>query len=180
MLDEKLPIVEAMINYLYCGIYDDQVALESKASDDDLQVGLPWSPPKPVTEPFGDLRQNKAGSGYTVPQVVPSPTKPSSLLFNAKVCIIADKYMIPALKSLAHEKFKKSLRKHWNTPEFTAATEFLWENTPGSDTLLRRAVIATAAKYMDVLLDKEEFVDFMSEYGEFTVDVMKRMKGKDK
>ncbi|CCD44667.1 hypothetical protein BofuT4_P055680.1 [Botrytis cinerea T4] len=187
MSDEKLPIVEAMINYLYSGSYDDQVALESKASDDDLQIGLPSSPPKPVTEPIGDpwaqrrvevKQHNSRGFGQ---QVQGAPlTKPSSLLFNAKVYIIADKYMIPALKSLSHENFKKSLREHWNTPEFAAVAEFLWDNTPGSDTLLRKAVTATAATYIDVLLDKEDFVDFMSEYGEFTVDIMKRMKGKYK
>ncbi|KAK6599696.1 BTB/POZ domain-containing protein [Botrytis cinerea] len=169
MSDEKLPIVEAMINYLYCGNW---IAVE---------------PPKPVTEPIGDpwaqrrvevKQHNYRGFGQ---QVQGAPlTKPSSLLFNAKVYIIADKYMIPALKSLAHENFTKSLREHWNTPEFAAVAEFLWDNTPGSDTLLRKAVTATAATYIDVLLDKEEFVDFMSEYGEFTVDVMKRMKGKDK
>ncbi|TEY43196.1 hypothetical protein BOTCAL_0375g00120 [Botryotinia calthae] len=180
MSDEKSPIVEAMINYLYCGSYDDQVALESKASDGDLRVELPPSPPKPTIEPFGGpWAQMPRRSGMFVPvaQVTP-PTKPSSLLFNAKVYIIADKYMIPALKSLAHEKFTNSLREHWNTPEFTAVAEFLWDNTPGFDTLLGRAVIATAATYIDVLLDKGEFVVFMSEYGEFTVEVVKKMKGR--
>ncbi|KAF7954431.1 hypothetical protein EAE96_005552 [Botrytis aclada] len=185
MSDEELPIVEAMINYLYYGSYDDQVALGSEASDDDSQVGLPSSPPKQVTETFMDpwSRQNEngrifGGFGPATPQVVPV-TKPSSLLFNAKVYIIADKYMIPALKSLAHEKFTKSLREHWNTPEFTAGAEFLWKNIPGSDMLLRKAVVTTAAAHINVLLDREEFVEFMSEYGEFAVGVVKRMSGRD-
>ncbi|TGO44400.1 hypothetical protein BCON_0526g00050 [Botryotinia convoluta] len=215
MSDEELPIVEAMINYLYCGSYDDQVALGSEASDDDSQVEPPSSPPKQVTETivdpwsqqrevrrlafggFGGSGQNPAfgfgqntafghntafgqntGFGQAAPQVAPL-TKPSSLLFNAKVYIIADKYMIPALKSQAHEKFTKSLREHWNTPEFTAGAEFLWENTPGSDVLLRRALVTTAATHINVLLDRGEFVEFMSEYGDFAVGVMKRMNGRD-
>ncbi|KAF5872981.1 putative btb poz domain protein [Botrytis fragariae] len=195
MSDEELPIVEVMIKYLYCGSYDDQVALESKASNDDSQVGLPSSPPKQVTgtlaNPSSQPREirwsdfaRSGGSGLNTafgqadPQVAPI-TKPSSLLFNAKVYIIADKYMIPALKSLAHEKFTKSLREHWNTPEFTASAEFLWENTPGSDMLLRRVLVATAATHIDVLLDRGEFVEFMSEHGDFAVGVMKKMKGRD-
>ncbi|TGO47966.1 hypothetical protein BOTNAR_0499g00090 [Botryotinia narcissicola] len=184
MSDEELPVVEAMINYLYCGNYDDQVALGSEDSDDDSQFYPPSSPPKQVTETslFGQRhdirRQAFGGFGQMVPQVAPL-TKPSSLLFNAKVYIIADKYMIPALKSLAHEKFTKSLREHWNTPEFTAGAEFLWENTPGSDVLLRRALVKTAATYINVLLDKGEFVEFMSEYGDFAVGVMKKINGID-
>lgn len=197
MSDEELPIVEAMINYLYRGSYDDQVALGGEASDDDSQVEPPPSPPKQVTQtivdPWGQRREIRRqafgglggfgqmapqGFGQMVPQVAPT-TKPSSLLFNAKVYIIADKYMIPALKNLAHEKFTKSLREHWNTPEFTAGAEFLWENTPGSDVLLRRALVTTAATYINVLLDRGEFVEFMSEYGDFAVGVMKKINGRD-
>ncbi|TGO17559.1 hypothetical protein BTUL_0016g00220 [Botrytis tulipae] len=189
MSDEELPVVEAMINYLYCGNYDDQVALGGEASDDDSQVEPPSSPPKQVTEaivdPWGQRREIRrqafgglGGFGQMVLQVAP-PTKPSSLLFNAKVYIIADKYMIPALKSLAHEKLTKSLREHWNTPEFTAGAEFLWENTPGTDVLLRRALVTTAATYINVLLDRGEFVEFMSEYGDFAVGVMKKINGRD-
>ncbi|TGO39744.1 hypothetical protein BHYA_0048g00090 [Botrytis hyacinthi] len=164
MSDEELPIVEAMINYLYRGSYDDQVTLGSEASDDVSQVEPPPSPPKQVTE--------------TISQVAPL-TKPSSLLFNAKVYIIADKYMIPALKSLAHEKFTKSLLEHWNTPEFTAGAKFLWKNTPGSDVLLRRVLVTTAATCINVLLDRGEFVEFLTEYGDFAVGVMKKMNRRD-
>ncbi|TGO28550.1 hypothetical protein BPAE_0026g00400 [Botrytis paeoniae] len=180
MSDEELPIVEAMIKYLYCGSYDDQVVLRSEASDDTSQVEPPSNPPKQVTEIIVDPWSQQRGGifGHTVPQVAPL-TRPSSLLFNAKVYIVADKYMIPALKSLAHEKFTKSLREHWNTPEFTAGAEFLWENTPGSDVLLRGALVTTAATHIDVLLDRGEFVEFMSEYGDFAVGVMKRMNGRD-
>ncbi|KAF7898449.1 hypothetical protein EAF00_004895 [Botryotinia globosa] len=184
MGDEELPVVKAMINYLYCGNYDDQVALEGEASDDDSQVEPPSSPPKQVTEAivWGQRREIRrqafGGFGQMNPQVAPL-TKPSSLLFNAKVYIIADKYMIPALKSLAHEKFTKSLREHWNTPEFTAGAEFLWKNTPGSDMLLRRALVTTAATYLNVLLDRGEFVEFMSEYGDFAVGIMKKINGRD-
>ncbi|KAF7933595.1 uncharacterized protein EAE98_003304 [Botrytis deweyae] len=184
MSDQELPIVEAMIKYLYCGSYDDQVALGSEASDDASQVEPPSSPPKQPTDTVVDVwgqrheirRSAFGGFGQTVPQVAPL-TKPSSLLFNAKVYIIADKYIIPALKSLAHEKFTTSLREHWNTPEFTAATEFLWENAPGS--VLSRALVTTAATHINVLLDRGEFVEFMSDYGEFAVGVIKKIHGRD-
>ncbi|KAF7870430.1 hypothetical protein EAF04_004175 [Stromatinia cepivora] len=197
MSDDELPIVEAMIHYLYLRTYDDQVALAPEASGSDSQLRiwkaeLPLSPPTPESEPEPEPELDTWGgrssltwnnrvlahTGGRAPEVTPLSV-PSSLLFNAKVYIIADKYMIPALKSLACEKCTKSLDEHWNTPEFSAAAELLWENTPSSDMLLRNAVVTAAASHIDVLLDRGEFVEFMSTHGDFAVEVMKRMKGRN-
>ncbi|KAJ8067098.1 hypothetical protein OCU04_004475 [Sclerotinia nivalis] len=201
MSDDELPVVEAMIHYLYLRTYDDQVTLAPKASgsNSQLRVGkakLPPSPPTPESKPKpkpepefeldtwggrGNLTWNNrvlAHTGGRVPEVTPV-SLPSSLLFNAKVYIIADKYMIPALKSLACEKCSKSLEEHWNTSEFSAAAELLWENTPSSDMLLRDSVVTAAASHINVLLNRGEFVEFMSTHGDFAVEVLKRMKGRN-
>ncbi|KAB8294955.1 hypothetical protein EYC80_006908 [Monilinia laxa] len=113
------------------------------------------------------------------PEVSPEPaadSTPSSLLFNAKVYIIADKYMIPALKDLANEKCLRGVEAHWNTPEFSKVAELLWENTAESDKMLRDAVLTAAAAHSDGLLDRGEFVEFMSGHGDFAVEVMKKAR----
>ncbi|KAI9641938.1 hypothetical protein NHQ30_009807 [Ciborinia camelliae] len=218
MREDELPIVEAMIHYLYHGTYDDQVVLGHEPSDDGSQLGienagLPPSPPTPEPDviiesiptpvhamfdvsptlpPFGSGNGVWGSLGHrqearyvllegTQPEVHPEPEQvvstPSSLLFNAKVYIIADKYMIPALKDLANEKCARSVEAHWNTPEFSEVAELLWENTAESDKLLRDAVVTAAATHSDGLLDRGEFVAFMSTHGDFAVEVMKKARG---
>ncbi|CAD6444460.1 6a6c280b-755d-4884-8bd3-fc363dc20355 [Sclerotinia trifoliorum] len=189
MSDDELPVVEAMIHYLYLRTYDDQVVSppEALGSHSQVEIGKDEMPPSPPTlgsesepdpEPELDTWRTRANlswnNGGIVPEAIPV-SLPSSLLLNAKVYIIADKYMIPALKSLACEKCSKSLEEHWNTPEFSATAELLWENTPSSDMLLRDSVVATAASNIDVLLDRGEFVEFMSAHGDFAVEVLKRV-----
>lgn len=229
---DDLPIVDAMIHYLYHGTYDDQVALEREVSDEDVPDVLEDnellpSPPTPepveiieiVPEPvpgfdeppmeplvIGDVVEVEAeapsfddwgrsiretqrfrqpfqtGFGQSpppeiLPEVTPIISTPSALLFNAKVYIIADKYMIPGLKELANEQCVKSVKEHWNTPEFSEAAELLWENTAESDKLSRDAVVTAAATHIDGLLDRGEFVAFMSTHGDFAVEVMKRTRG---
>ncbi|APA11806.1 hypothetical protein sscle_08g065760 [Sclerotinia sclerotiorum 1980 UF-70] len=195
MSDDELPVVEAMIRYLYLRTYDDQVVgpPEALSSHSQLEIGkdelpLPLTPafkpeselepePAPDSEPDSEPDLAPWYATAKLPEVTPV-SLPSSLLFNAKVYIIADKYMIPALKTLAYEKCSKSLEEHWNTPEFSAAAELLWENTPTSDIQLRDSAVATAASNIDVLLDRGEFVEFMSAHGDFAVEVLKRVTRK--
>ncbi|KAG4033608.1 hypothetical protein MFRU_004g01120 [Monilinia fructicola] len=211
MGDDELPIVEAMIRYLYHGTYDDQVALGNEPSEDGSQLGIDNAalPPSPSI-PEADLiieeippdphaggwsiapsespevilwgRRQEGRYGFVPriqPEVSPEPaidSTPSSLLFNAKVYIIADKYMIPALKDLANEKCLRSVEAHWNTPEFSKVAELLWDNTAESDKLLRDAVVTAAATHGDGLLDRGDFVEFMSKHGDFAVEVMKKAR----
>ncbi|ESZ96608.1 hypothetical protein SBOR_2975 [Sclerotinia borealis F-4128] len=191
MREDELPIVEAMIYYLYHGTYDDQKASEPEIPDDASQLGieheiaeLPPNSPSPSPPPSPEPDIDEWGEVIQRPETPPGDSihddnpisAPSTLLFNAKVYIIADKYMIPGLKPLANQKFVRSAEKNWNTPEFPAAVELLWENIPESDLLLRDSVIAATAPHLDPLLDRGEFVEFMTTHGDFAVGVMKRRR----
>ncbi|QSZ36585.1 hypothetical protein DSL72_006465 [Monilinia vaccinii-corymbosi] len=186
MGDDELPIVEAMIHYLYHGTYDDQVAIGDVPPEDVLKVEtenfvLPPSSLTPVPLYRGHYQEGRHGfvpklEPFEVPPEPAPDSTPSSMLFNAKVYIIADKYMIPALKDLANEKCSRGVEAHWNTPEFSQVAELLWENTLESDKLLRDTVVTAAATHSDGLLDRGEFVEFMSTHGDFAVEVMKRAR----
>lgn len=192
---DQLPIVEAMIYYLYHGTYNDGKPLQDELLDESLQLELRTikatpipptipHPPAPESalglgEPPTSLANNWFVSGFGKPpsdaplEATPFPL-PSSLLFNAKVYIIADAYMIPELKDLAITKYKEGVETCWDTPEFSEAVKLLWENTVESDTLVRDAVVTAAASHKDRLLDRGDFVEFLSTHGDFGVALLKK------
>lgn len=185
MEDDKLPNVEALLKYMYYGDYDDQVDFDaSPALETPMGDAVEVKPEPAIEEPEPPSPELVSYVGHdvwgrvTITQGPPlPPSKPSSLLFNSRMYILADKYMIPSLKSLAHEKLVQGLKLHWNDQVFTTVAETLWENTPDDDELVRDAITAAAAININILLDREEFVDFLEDHGDFAVEVMKKGRG---
>lgn len=59
------------------------------------------------------------------------------LLVNAKMYAVGDKYDIPALKTLAKDKFAAGLGPNWDIATFLEVLETAYTNTPASDRGLR-------------------------------------------
>ena len=57
----------------------------------------------------------------------------SPMVFNVKVYSIADKYDIPALKSVASQKFKELVKTCWNMDDFPHAVAEVYGSTPQND-----------------------------------------------
>lgn len=57
----------------------------------------------------------------------------STMVFNVKVYSIADKYEIPALKSVASQKFIDSVKTCWNMDDFPHAVAEVYGSTPSND-----------------------------------------------
>ncbi|TAQ87236.1 hypothetical protein B7494_g4422 [Chlorociboria aeruginascens] len=186
---EELPILNAMINYLYMGDYDDQVGNEGQAYEDTLPPSsstrssisrnrevnptqfdpydMPGDPP-PAEEPQAEVEVMGERKVFEAEKL---EDKASALLFNTKVYIIADKYDIPVLKTLAKAKYERSIISHWNTPTFSEAAKLLWENTMDDDRLLRNVVIDAATANLDDLLDRGEFKELLVWDGQFGLDI---------
>jgi len=99
-------------------------------------------------------------------------TSEGSLLANAKVYIIADRYDIPDLKLAAMKKYQAAEPTEWNSTSFSASMQLVYDNTPETGTL--RAVIAnTAASHIRELVDRGEFVTLCQGYGEVAFDIIK-------
>ncbi|KAB8292166.1 hypothetical protein EYC80_007909 [Monilinia laxa] len=79
------------------------------------------------------------------------------LLVNTMLYILADKYDIPPLKTLATKKFERALRTDWNSPSFTASLNLLYEQLPESDTCLTSRALRAACLHARDLKDREDF-----------------------
>ncbi|KAF2221859.1 hypothetical protein BDZ85DRAFT_274762 [Elsinoe ampelina] len=65
----------------------------------------------------------------------------SHLLAHTRVYALAEKYQIPALKSLAQAKFEVAMACFYDSPEFADAVEEVYNSTIDSDRGLRNVVI---------------------------------------
>lgn len=70
---------------------------------------------------------------------------PASLLINAKVCIIADKYELKVLRELACTKYKEALPNAWNTSIFSESASLVFDNTVETDRMLRDVIFRIAS-----------------------------------
>jgi hypothetical protein len=139
-----IPVIAALINYLYSGDYDDSGA-------DRFQNILPAtsSERNPTEEEFD----------ISVPKVA---NEVSPLIFNVKMCIAAGVYKIPALQAVATEK----LRFAWDNDAFMEAQKLLWGKP--NDEMTRKVVAKMAFERMETLGTKEEFKQLLPSKGTFT------------
>lgn len=113
---DESSIVSKMIDFLYTLDYDDHPSSFVLAKEGKQQV------------------QDHASD------------QASSLPVNAKVYIIADKYELKVLKSVACSKYKRGLLDNWNTPFFPESACYVFENTMETDRLLRDVIVRVAKR----------------------------------
>ncbi|XP_014550323.1 hypothetical protein COCVIDRAFT_115774 [Bipolaris victoriae FI3] len=96
----------------------------------------------------------------------------SPMVFNVKVYSVADKYDIPALKSVASQKFKESVKTCWNMDDFPHAVAEVYSSTPPNDQEIRRLVVDVACEHITELLQKQGFCDILGETVGFASDLV--------
>jgi hypothetical protein len=101
--------------------------------------------------------------------------KPLSLITNAKVYIIVDKYDVQALKEWAATKYKEVLPKSWNNSAFTESARIIHDNTLETDRMLQDVIVQGASENVNGLLDRGEFVDLLKSHGNFAAEVLRRV-----
>ena len=100
---------------------------------------------------------------------------PASLLVNANVYIIADKYEIEALKKLACLKYEEVLSDTWNTSYFSESASHVFENTVETDRILRDVIVQVASDHVKALLDRGEFVEMLKRHGDISAEIMRKV-----
>ena len=81
------------------------------------------------------------------------------LLTHVKVYIIADKYDIKALHSLAATRYSDHLTNAWSIDALVSSLLLIYQGTPRSDTQLRNTVIKVVGAHLEELIRIEAFKD---------------------
>lgn len=159
-----------MIDFLYRLDYDDN---RLDTEDQPPTSGPHNSIPHPVIFKFQEgTGSTPAVDGATAAEQ-PTGLNSLSLLVNAKIYIIADKYDIQALKEWAVAKYKEVLPATWNSPSFIESASLVFEKTLESDRMLREVIIRKASENAKALFDRGEFVALLQSHGDFAAEVLR-------
>ncbi|RYP78958.1 hypothetical protein DL770_006798 [Monosporascus sp. CRB-9-2] len=105
----------------------------------------------------------------------------STMVFNAQVYSLADKYIIPTLKDQAREKFRTAISTGWAMDDFPLAIAEVYNSTPESDRGLRDPTVEIARTNINKLRGNELFRDALKEIptfaAEMVISVSENMKG---
>jgi hypothetical protein len=101
------------------------------------------------------------------------PNGSSSMIFNAKMYQIADKYGISTLKRYARGKFSISIEEGWKDIDFPNAVGLAYNTTPPSDRGLRDAVVVTSLERFDALMERDDFNTELVSNADFAVDIIR-------
>ncbi|VUC31516.1 unnamed protein product [Clonostachys rosea] len=96
----------------------------------------------------------------------------SSMVYDAQVYQIADKYDIPTLKEYSKDRFSTAITAGWNMDEFPLAINVVYESTPPEDRGLRDLVVETSLLHLDTLLVKDGFNGILRTNSDFSADLI--------
>ncbi|CAH0055463.1 unnamed protein product, partial [Clonostachys solani] len=96
----------------------------------------------------------------------------SSMVHDAQVYQIADKYDIPTLKEYSKDRFCKFITTGWNMDEFPLAINVVYESTPSEDRGLRDLVVETSLLHLDTLLEQDGFSNILRTNADFSADLI--------
>jgi hypothetical protein len=149
---EELEEITCMIHYFYHLDYEE---LEAKTTA-DLHGSL--------TEPPQDS--------------LPSPES-VSLVVNAKIYALAEKYLVPGLKALTARKFDIASAKLWDSDDFIEAVQEVYTSTIETDRGLRSIVLRTFHDHQQ-LIEKSEVQGLVKQFGSLASDIVIHVWNKSK
>jgi hypothetical protein len=138
--DDEVPVIAAMVNYLYSGDYDDSGA-------DRFQHML-------------------SATSFEDSASVPNTSNEASpLLFNAKMYIAAGKYNIQVLKELATEKLRNAAMTEWDNDVFMESVKLIWGETSDDEKVMRKIMGEIAVEQQQMLGENGKFKKLLPEEG---------------
>ncbi|KAI8668585.1 hypothetical protein NCS57_00670100 [Fusarium keratoplasticum] len=102
----------------------------------------------------------------------------STMVYDAQVYQIADKYDVPALKACSKDKFGVAITTGWSMDDFPLAIAVVYESTPSADRGLRDLAVETSQKNIDKLLGHDGFCDLLRKTPDFAADLIPFLCGK--
>lgn len=194
LLDDHPRIFERIIKFLYTEDFDatpsaDETAEETlnepvaeTAYDPDVEEAPPVvesaleeAPPETVDVPettyYHDDVEEPLPVEETVCEAAEGPL--GTLTICTRVFVMAEKYDIPALKTLAKTKFEAAVSTEWNTCALSVSLRLMYDELPESDRLLKDVAIQAAASHAKELADRGEFAALCKENGYIAFDVFK-------
>jgi hypothetical protein len=102
-----------------------------------------------------------------------APEVSNALHTNIALYIVGDKFDVTALKTLAKEKYEKTVSASWNCILFTSSLKLLYAGTAKNGRLLKGVATNAAANHVEELVKNPEFAELCQCDGEIGFAVLK-------
>jgi hypothetical protein len=150
-----------MISYLYTLDYQDEEHLDEKAMDG---LSIEDETVEATIATVGTKKGPRLSEG----------SQPA-LFSSVRVYAIAEKYDIPALKTLARERFSKWAKNNWSHKDFPILVREVFESTPDTDRGLRDIVSQLCAKHVKSFVQENGGLDVIEDLGELWLRVLRQV-----
>ncbi|KAH0556868.1 hypothetical protein GP486_005347 [Trichoglossum hirsutum] len=159
LMGDDMETVKRMISYLYTLDYEDEEHVDEKVTDD------PSVEDEAVEATIEKPRKRSRLSEESRP----------ALFSSVRVYAIAEKYDIPALKTLAKERFSKWARNNWSHKEFPILVKEVFESTPDTDRGLRDIASQLCATHIKSFLQEDGVLDVIEDLGDLWLRVLRQV-----
>lgn len=96
----------------------------------------------------------------------------STMVFDAQVYQIADKYGVHALKKYAKNKFGTAIKAGWSMDDFPVAINVVYTTTPLNDRGLRDLAVERSHMNLDELTSRPDFCETLRTTPDFAADLV--------
>jgi hypothetical protein len=162
---------------MYTAGYNDRQSASKENLDQKAENPVAVMPDLPKRDNFVNASQNQPTEVSASDSL---EYNPHSLVTNAQMYIIADKYEIEALKKLASAKYEEVVRMCWNTFEFSESARLIHENTMESDRTIKDVIEQAESDNINALLDRGEFTALLNGNGELATRILKCVAARKK
>ncbi|KUJ17733.1 uncharacterized protein LY89DRAFT_733560 [Mollisia scopiformis] len=137
-------------------------------------LNMTTNPPVTSSNPIYVGPKNGTSSTPTPSAEPDADALSKGLLAAAEVYVLADKYDVSALKSLACDRYKALSGTYWDSEEFIESLSIVFDGTPDMNErdMLRAAALDTAVAHAKELLDKESFQELCQYRGDIATAVL--------
>lgn len=97
-----------------------------------------------------------------------------SVVTCTKMYIVADKFDVPALKTLTIKKFKDAFASDWDADSLCKSFELIHQHIPDTDTALKEIAVEAASKHLSYLVKQVEFAAMCKADGELAFDILSK------
>ena len=101
-----------------------------------------------------------------------NPYSASSMIFDAQVYQIADKYDIAALQRHSKDKFNAAIATGWALDDFPLAINVVYESTPLQNRGLRDLAVEISYKHINKLIGNDGFQELLRNTPDFSADLI--------
>ncbi|PYH76649.1 hypothetical protein BO82DRAFT_346685 [Aspergillus uvarum CBS 121591] len=172
-LEDDPRIVAKMIDYLYCADYEDSYEYPIE----ELVQGT-LEPPKSeeqqneisTIDEIAESAESAESAENNIAAAASVLVKQRRALINAEIYVIADKYQIEGLKTLAKQKMESCLQLNWTDTDFINTTQYVYGPNIPSHSEIRDILSRYSIQHLSTLEHQQRFHDILKSLAPFSYD----------